>query len=744
MKQLAIIASLAFFLFNHQFSIAQDYRFRDTTLPIDVRVNDLISRLTLDEKIAFLEHQNPAVERLGIKPYSWWNEALHGVARNGIATVYPMPIALAATFNPWLVNDIYAFVADEAVVKHRESQAEGKFGDYTGLTFFTPNINIFRDPRWGRGMETFGEAPYLTACMGLAAVEGLQGTGRMMIYEKEGEKETFPTPEKEAYLLAAACLKHLAVHSGPEGLRHQFDSRVSRHDLWTTYLPAFEYIIKNSDVQQVMCAYNRLNGEPCCTNRQLLVDILRNRWHYNGILVTDCWALNDCWEPDTVIPRHRTHPTAATAAAAAFGSEVDLECGSGLTALKDAVDSGMVSEADIDTHLRRLLRTRMRLRPELFVPLPESDPKTMAWKSSCESLVMLKNNGALPMRKLNRIAVLGPNAADSVMALGNYNGTPDHQTTILQGMRNIQQILGTATSEFVTGDPFKSIYFDTACHLATTDYKLPHNFWKEISKCDAIVFCGGLSPALEGEELQVELPGFHKGDRTQIELPKPQRDMIKELRKHTDKPIILVLCTGSAIALEEVVDDVDAIIVAWYGGQEMGDAVAWTLTGLQNDFGRLPVTFYRSTSQLPDFEDYNMQGRTYRYMNEKPLFEFGDGLSYGNFSYSDITFDRESLTLSATLTLEGTMPGCQFPEGKEVVQVYARQEGSSSSPNCQLVAVECYWLGMESSSSHRFSVKIDPFWLRHYDESSDSMVLPSPGTPITLEIKGGGSVSFTW
>ena len=731
MKQLPILIVLSLFTFNFSPLTAQNYPFRDTTLPIEVRVNDLVSRLTLYEKIAFLEHQNPAVERLNIKPYSWWNEALHGVGRNGLATVYPMPIALAATFSPYLVEDIYSYIADEAVRKHAESQKEGKFGDYTGLTFFTPNINIFRDPRWGRGMETFGEDPFLTAKMGLAAVEGLQGSGRL--------------PYQSDAIMAAACLKHLAVHSGPEGLRHQFNSKIDFRDLWTTYLPAFEYIIKNSDVQQVMCAYNRLNGEPCCTNRHLLVDILRNRWHYDGILVTDCWALNDCWERDTVILRHRTHPTAATAAAAAFGSEVDLECGSGLTALQTAVDSGYVSEQQIDEHLRRVLRTRFKIRPELFEPLAESDGKAMAYEAASQSLVLLKNNGILPLRKLNRIAIIGPNAADSAMALGNYNGTPEHQTTILQGMRNIESILGTPANEFVTGDPFKSIYFDTACHIATADYTLPNNFWTEIDKCDAIVFCGGLSPALEGEELQVELPGFHKGDRTSIELPEPQRDMIKELRQRANKPIILVLCTGSAIALEEVVDDVDAIIVAWYGGQEMGDAVASALTGLSNNFGRLPVTFYRSTGQLPDFDDYSMRRRTYRYMDESPLFAFGDGLSYSHFSYSDLTFDRETMTLSATLKMESTMPGCQFPEGKEVVQVYLSSTSSDFYPRRQLVAIESYTLGLDAEPNpYRFSIKIDPFWLRHYDESTDSMVMPTQGTSFTLEIKGGPSISFKW
>ena len=731
MKRTTILLFFSLFTFHFSLLIAQSFPFRDTSLPVEARVDDLISRLTLDEKLAFLEHQNPAVERLGIKPYSWWNEALHGVGRNGSATVYPMPIALAATFNPLFVEDVYSFIADEAVRKHRQSRAEGSFGDYTGLTFFTPNINIFRDPRWGRGMETFGEDPFLTAHMGLAAVNGLQGDGRL--------------PYGSDAIMAAACLKHLAVHSGPEGMRHQFDSRVSNHDLWTTYLPAFEYVINNSKVQQVMCGYNRLNGEPCCTNRRLLVDILRNRWHYDGIIVTDCWALNDCWERDTVIPRHRTHPTAAKAAAAAFGSEVDLECGSGLSALRTAVDSGYITETQIDNHLRRVLRTRLLLQPDRFDTIMEGNSSQMALSAASESLVLLKNNGSLPLRKLSRVAVVGPNAADSAMALGNYNGIPDHQTTIIQGMRNILKVLGTPANEFVTGNPFKSIYFDTACHLADNGYTLPSNFWKEISKCDAIVFCGGLSPSLEGEELQVELPGFHKGDRTAIELPRSQRDMIKALRQKTHKPIILVLCTGSAIALEEVVDDVDAIMVAWYGGQEMGDAVAQALTGLSNDFGRLPVTFYRNTSQLPDFEDYDMRGRTYRYLDSEPLFAFGDGLSYSHFSYSDLSFDRDSMTLSATLSLDGIMPGCQYPEGREVVQVYLSSPSDPSAPRRQLVAVESYVLGMGSEPNpYSFSIKIDPFWFRHYDEASDSMVMPQAGTPFTLEIKNGPKVSFSW
>ena len=402
MKQLFITLVSIVCIVIPQICSAQHYPFQDTSIDIDSRVSDLIGRLTLDEKLSLLEHQNPNIQRLGLKAYSWWNEALHGVGRNGIATVWPMPIALAASFDSKMVGNIFALVAAEAHKKYREAQAQGNYGDYAGLTFFTPNINIFRDPRWGRGMETYGEDPYLTAKMGKACVGGLQH-GSI-----------------DGSLTAAACLKHFAVHSGPEGIRHQFDANVSLRDLWTTYLPAFEYIIGFSDVKQVMCGYNRLNGTPCCTNRELLVDILRNKWHYDGIVVTDCWALNDCWERDTVILRHKTHATAALASSDAFGSEVDLECGSGLQALKTAVDSGYIPESKIDEHLRRVLSLRMELT--------ESNPdfnfshKITPHDVATETFVLLKNDGILPIDG-KRIFLVGPNANDTLMPLGNYNGT---------------------------------------------------------------------------------------------------------------------------------------------------------------------------------------------------------------------------------------------------------------------------------------------------------------------------------
>ncbi len=738
---------------------AQNYPFQDTSLTVEERVADLLGRLTLDEKLSLMEHQNPAIERLGIAPYSWWNEALHGVARNGKATVYPMPIALAATFDPEQIEDVFGAIADEAVRKHRQSQASGQYGDNTGITFFTPNINIFRDPRWGRGMETFGEDPYLTARMGLAAVQGLQGSApyRTMRYNEKVRRVrladgTLPMDNSDIrhddFLLTAACLKHLAVHSGPEGLRHEFNSQVSDRDLWTTYLPAFEYIIKHSDVQQVMCGYNRLNGDPCCTNEHLLVDILRNKWHYDNILVTDCWALNDCWEPDTVIPRHRTHATAAQAAAAAFGSEVDLECGSGLAALRTAVDSGYISVEQIDKHVARLLRTRFRIRPEAFDTLQRSwreNPKEVA----ASSLVLLKNDDVLPIDEfsMKQIAVVGPNFADSAMALGNYNGNPPYVKTVYQAFRERAILHFLSQQETPGGENFRDmlkIYGDTACHLAGDNCRLPKHFWKQLKKSDVIVFVGGLSPALEGEELQVNLPGFYRGDRTAIELPEVQRRMIKDIRRRTGKPIVLVLCTGSAIGLEEVIDDVDAVVVAWYGGQDMGTAVCDALTGVSNSWGRLPVTFYRSTAQLPPFENYDMQGRTYRYMTEEPLFPFGYGLSYSHFSYDSLAFDRQTLTLTGRLSLDSIDNGCLLSSGKEVIQVYLQTPSNVQGPKEQLIALERHWLDTYNRSVSHFSITLDPDWLRSYNPATGEMELPKPGTPLRLRIAGGGTVDFVW
>ncbi|MBO4614496.1 MAG: glycoside hydrolase family 3 C-terminal domain-containing protein [Bacteroidales bacterium] len=663
---------LALCLFVQQICFAQQYPFQDTTLDIETRVDDLVGRLTIDEKLSLLEHQNPAIPRLGLKPYSWWNEALHGVGRNGTATVWPMPIALAASFDSKMVENIFSQVAAEAHKKYYESQAQGNYGDYAGLTFFTPNINIFRDPRWGRGMETYGEDPFLTAKMGAACVGGLQHGSN------------------DGSLTAAACLKHFAVHSGPEGTRHQFDANISQRDLWTTYLPAFEYIISKSDVKQVMCGYNRLNGSPCCTNRELLVDILRNKWKYDGIVVTDCWALNDCWERDTVIPRHKTHATAALASSDAFGSEVDLECGSGLQALKTAVDSGYISESKIDEHLRRVLSLRIEITEShpKFNNLPELTPHDAA----TETFVLLKNDGTLPIDG-KRLFIAGPNASDTLMPLGNYNGTPLHTSSISEGLSKRFSIAENAND------------------------------------ADIIVYAGGLNPQLEGEELPIDIPGFHKGDRTRIELPENQIDEIKQLKKY-GKPIVLLLCSGSAIALENIIGETNAIMVCWYGGEDMGTAVASALAGDCDNFGRLPVTFYRSTSQLPDFDDYDMQGRTYRYMQEKPLFPFGYGLSYSDFKLSDINFDKREMRITGTISNIGAKAKCK--SGKTVIQAYIKNQNDKSGLQKSLAGMQKIEVPVGGTST--FEIKIDKFWLRKYNETTGEMAEPENGERLILQV----------
>lgn len=677
MNRLFTVILFALFLAGLEFCEAQTYPYQNTNLDRKTRVEDLLSRLTLDEKLSLMEHSNPAIPRLSLKPYSWWNEALHGVGRNGTATVWPMPIALAASFDDIMVWHMFTCVAEEAHKKYRESQEQGNYGDYTGLTFFTPNINIFRDPRWGRGMETYGEDPYLTAQMGDACVSGLQQAGL------DG-----------SILSAAACLKHFAVHSGPEGTRHQFDAEVSQRDLWTTYLPAFEYIIWHSDVKQVMCGYNRLNGSPCCTNRELLIDILRNKWKYDGIIVTDCWALNDCWERDTIIPRHETHATAALAAADAFGSEVDLECGSGLQALKTAIDSGYISEAKINEHLRRILSLRMELsesRPNFDYP-HEMKPHDVA----TETFVLLKNDGILPIDG-KRIFLTGPNANDSLMPLGNYNGTPLHTSTISEGLCQRFEITGNAAD------------------------------------ADIIVYAGGLNPQLEGEELPIDIPGFHKGDRTRIELPENQVNEIRQLKKR-GKPVVLLLCTGSAIALEEIVDETDAIMVCWYGGEDMGKAVASALAGDCDNFGRLPVTFYKSTAQLPDFKNYSMQGRTYRYMKEKPLFPFGYGLSYSDFSISKVKYDKHLKVVFATIHNNGSKAKCKA--GKVVVQLYLKDPSDTTGLQKSLIGMRKVEIpvGEKRTVGIGLNDYFDQFWLRKFDEKTGEMIFPEDGEKLILQV----------
>ena len=663
--------------------------FRNSKLSDDERAQLLLNQLTLDEKLGMMEHRNPAIERLGIPAYSWWNEALHGVARNGYATVYPMPTALAATFDAKLVENMFSMVAEEARMKYYRSQKAGRHDDNTGLTFFAPNINIFRDPRWGRGMETYGEDPYLTARMGAACVNGLQ-------QKENGRYKTL------------ACVKHFAVHSGPEAIRHSFDAKVGGYDFWTTYLPAFQYIVGNTDVAMVMCGYNRLNGVPCCTNENLLVDILRNRWSYDGLFVTDCWALNDCWERDTVIPRHKTHATASEAAAAAFGSVVDLECGSGQDALKEAVKQGLIPIEVIDKHVFKVLKARFSLgmfdNEQPFQNIPDTVAfEKMALEVAQKSIVLLQNrNSILPLQpeKYKSIAIIGPNAGDSVMLCGNYNGTPRHAVTIKEGIVNYINQLPTNIRP--------KVYFDTACHHVDRKYRLPRDFDQRIAKCDLVIFVGGLSPDLEGEELKVELEGFHGGDRTSIELPQVQRDMMSKIKK-MGKPIVFVLCSGGAVALDWEDKNTDAILAAWYGGQAAGTATANVLFGKVNPSGKLPVTFYSSKNSLPLFENYEMKGRTYRFMTESPLYPFGYGLSYTEFKHTDGKYDPR--TRKFIFRIENTGER----DGEEVAQLYLTNKGDKGGLQKTLVGFERVYIPAGKSAYVSFTID-DEFFQTFVEE----------------------------
>lgn len=642
-------------------SCSREPDYKNPKLSVEERVNDFISRLTIEEKVGLLQHEQPAIERLGCVQYSWWNEALHGVGHAGLATVFQQPIGLAATFDDKAVCEIFSVVGDEARAKFNENQRNKDYGNYRGLTFFTPNINIFRDPRWGRGMETYGEDPFLTGKMGAAAVKGLQGND-------------------EKYYKSLACAKHLAVHSGPEALRHEFDVSVSSRDLWTTYLPAFEELI-NAGVQQVMCAYNRFEGVPCCGSDELLNRILREKWHFDGLIVSDCWAINDFWEKDTIIPRHKTHETQNEAVADAFKKGVDLECGNNLKALLEIAGTDLLPEKIIDERLKKVLKYRFKLGlfdPDSLVPWSNKPfdvvdcqkHKDQALDIARKSIVLLKNeNGILPLsKKMKKIAVIGPNANDSVMLLGNYNGTPSKTVTILQGIAQVADI---------------DIYYDKGCDIVGDEYLLPDDFFSNIKNSDVVVFVGGISPKLEGEQLGVFCEGFSDGDRTKLELPRVQQELLKKL-KATGKPIVLVVCTGSAIALNWENENMNAIVNAWYGGQAAGTAVADVLFGNYNPAGRLPVTFYKSVDQLPAFENYDMTGRTYRYMTEKPLYPFGYGLSYTDFEIKcvDKKQDKQQITFDFTVSNTGKT------DGDEVVQLYLTNPNDPKSPIKTLVGFE--------------------------------------------------------
>ena len=797
---LSIVASMG--------SFAQNEPYKNPKLAPEERAEDLIGRLTLKEKVGLMKNSSFAVERLGVAPYNWWSEALHGVARNGLATVFPITMGMASTFDDEAIERVYVAVSDEGRAKFHDAHRRNRYGyGNEGLTFWNPNVNIFRDPRWGRGQETFGEDPYLTTRMGVAVVKGMQG------------------PADAEYDKAHACVKHYAVHSGPEAKRHSFDVEdLSPRDLWETYLPAFKALVQEADVKEVMCAYQRLEGEPCCGSNRLLTQILRDEWGYKHLVVSDCGAIDDFF----VKGRHETHKDAADASASAVINGTDLECGSIYSHLEEAVKQGLITEERIDTSLRRLLKARFALGemdPDSIVPWSRISidtvdcdlHKQMALDLARKSMVLLCNNGVLPLAKTGaRIAVMGPNAVDSVMQWGNYEGVPSHTYTILEGIRckigdvpfekgcelldnrifesyfneisnngrpgltatywNNMNLSGdvAATSQItspinlsnggntafatgvglynftavyegsfrpkesgayellIEGDDGYRVYVNgekvidywgehasakrdyTLKATAGTDYKIrieymqagaeallrfdlgiyrhisPEMVVDRVKEADIVIFAGGISPSLEGEEMySVNSPGFAGGDRTSIELPQVQRDILKALKKAGKKVV-----SG-------------------------GLAAADVLFGDFNPSGKLPVTFYKNTDQLPDFEDYSMKNRTYRYMTEVPLFPFGYGLSYTTFDISKGRLNKKTISAGQDLNFKVNVKNTGKYDGAEVIQVYVRKVDDAEGPIKSLRAFRR--VPLKAGETCVVSIDLLPTTFEFFDPTTNTM-----------------------
>lgn len=818
------------------------HKYLDSDLPAAERVDDLICQMTLEEKISQMVHDAPAIERLGVPAYNWWNEGLHGVARAGAATVFPQAIGLAATWNPDLVHQIATAIADEARAKHHQALRKGIREIYTGLTFWSPSVNIFRDPRWGRGQETYGEDPYLTASMAVPFIRGLQG-------------------DNSRYLKLVATPKHFAVHSGPESVRHELDAQANERDLRETYLPHFEACIKEAKAHSIMGAYNRTNGEACCASPTLLQKILRDEWGFEGFVVSDCMAIYD------IHANHKIVNTPEEAAAFAVESGCELNCGTTYLALQGAVAQGLISESTIDQALKRLFTARFLLG--LFDP-PDQVPfaqipyevvnceahQALALQAARESVVLLKNEGGLlPLSKdIESLAIIGPNADELQSLLGNYHGTPLHASTLLTGIRH-------------KVSPATRLYFSQGCPIADgvpplevipTIYLYPANsgekkngltaayydnpefegnpvleridttvdaIWKDTTpltgqwgdnfsvrwtgfllppvtgsyrigvngfseyklfindelivsyhdthhpriksneiileagrlykleldyasrgldpqvqllwsylgadyqtkaleaaeKADVIIAAMGLSPNLEGEEMPVNVAGFYSGDRTDIKLPSPQEKLLKQLFT-LGKPIVLVLLNGSALAINWAAEHIPAILETWYPGEAGGDAVADVLFGDFNPAGRLPVTFYRSVNDLPPFEDYRMENRTYRYYKGKPLYPFGYGLSYTTFSFTNLHIDRPEVKAGGQVNVSVDITNCGDRAGDEVVQLYTRQFIAPPRPIKELKGFKRITLQPGQCKRVTFSLYVNQLGV--YDEESTSMVHP--------------------
>ncbi len=673
-----------------------DFAWYNPDLSFDERLDLLVAEMTIEEKISQLSYDAVAIDRLGVPEYNWWSEALHGVARNGRATVFPQPIGLGATFDRELIFSIYSAVSDEARAKFAISQEIGNYAQYAGLTFWTPNVNIFRDPRWGRGMETYGEDPYLTAQLGMEVVRGLQG-------------------DHEKYLKAGACAKHYAVHSGPEALRHEFDAITSLKDLHETYLPAFKALVTEANVESVMGAYNRVLGEPACASSLLVEDILFKEWGFKGHFLSDCWALNDFHSG------HMVTKDVAESAAMALNAGVSLNCGNTFQALDEALARGLVSEESIDIRLAELFITRFELG--LFDP-PSMNPyndveesvinceehEEIAYEAALKSMVLLKNNGVLPLKKdLKSLYVTGPQANNSTVLLGNYYGVSSKLVNILEGI----------TSRVSAG--------------TTLDYRMGVlEYWDNVNPVDwasggaadheATIVVLGISQLLEGEEGE-SLASPSKGDRLDLNLPSNQLDYLRKLKAGHDHPVIVVMTGGSPITMPEVEELADAILWAWYPGQEGGNAVADLIFGNEVPSGKLPITFPESVDQLPPYEDYSMTERTYRYMTSTPLYPFGYGLSYTNFSFNDFYLDREEIAPGESIHVSVKVKNSGDVDAEEVVQLYVSVPDSDGvQPRWSLKNFTRVNLG--SGSSTEVSFRLDTHALEQFNKEGIAEVVP--------------------
>ena len=682
----------------------------------ETKIKELISQMTIEEKISQLVYKSPAIERLGIPEYNWWNECLHGVARAGIATVFPQAIALAATFDDCLIKEIAEAISDEARAKFNEGVKHGNRGQYWGLTFWTPNINIFRDPRWGRGQETYGEDPYLTSRIGVALVRGLQG-------------------DDSENLKVAACAKHYAVHSGPEKDRHTFNAIVTQKDLFETYLPAFKALVE-AGVESVMGAYNRTLDEACCASNFLLGDILRGRWGFKGHVVSDCWAIRDFHA------YHKITETPEESAALALNAGCDLNCGNTYPMLGVSYKKGLVTEETINTSLERLLRTRSKLG--MFDP-PEKSKwggldrkiincdkhRDLALKAAHKSIVLLKNDdNILPLDSSpKKMVVVGPAAANPHTLFGNYYGVSSRFTTILEGLA------GKVSDKFGINMDYRQ-----GCLMYSENSKTLAQYG-EANITDVVIAVMGLDGAMEGEEGDA-IASDSNGDRNTIELPPWQLNFLRKVRE-AGKKIILVLTGGSAIAFPE--DIADAVIFAWYSGESGGQAVADIIFGDVVPSGKLPVTFPASTDQLPPYDDYSMKGRTYRYMTEKPLYPFGFGLSYTNFRFDSIALTPEKLSVGEKVKAVVTVTNTGKYDADEVVQIYiTRDSRSEDEPISSLRGFKRIFI--KAGETQTVDIELPASAFETVNEKGESQLLPgtytvtaSDAAPVPVAVEKGAS-----